>query len=170
MAGHLVPLGEIVATHGLDGWLKLNPFNPNSETLVPGMEVCLEQAGGRTPYELQAIKPHKKQFLIKLRDVNHIDAAQPCVGSVLLVDEAALGALEPGHYYQYQVIGFVVVDRHGVTVGTVTALMSTPGGELYVVQGKEKEYLIPAVREIVERVDFTERKIIIDPPDGLLDL
>ncbi|HYA29058.1 MAG TPA: ribosome maturation factor RimM [Acidobacteriota bacterium] len=170
MAGHFVPLGEIVATHGLDGWLKFNPFNPNSETLTPGLEVCLEQSGSRSSSQIESIKPHKKQVLIKLRDVDHIDVAQPYVGSTLLVDETALGILKNGQYYQYQVIGFAVIDLHGASVGTVTAIMSTPGGELYVVGGRDKEYLIPAVREIIERVDFDERKIVINPPDGLLDL
>jgi 16S rRNA processing protein RimM len=48
--------------------------------------------------------------------------------------------------------------------------MSTPGGDLLVVQGTDKEHLIPANREIVEKVDFTSGKLIINPPDGLLDL
>ena len=170
MAGHFVPLGEIVATHGLDGWLKFNPFNPNSETLTPGLEVSLEKSGGRSTHELEAIKQHKKQLLIKLRDIDHIDEAQPCVGSTLLVDESVLGVLEQGQYYQYQVVGFAVVEPNGATVGIVTAIMSTPGGELYVVQGPDKEYLLPAVREIIEQVDFDQRKIIINPPQGLLDL
>ena len=170
MAGQLVPLGEIVATHGLDGWLKLNPFNPDTEALSAGLEVYLEKAGRQSRHELQAGRPHKKQFLIKLRNVDRIDAAQPYIGSTLLVDESALGALEPGQYYQYQVVGFEVVDLHGNTIGTVSAIMSTAGGELYVVQGPDKEHLIPAAREFIERVDFDARKIVVNPPDGLLDL
>ncbi|MGH7816670.1 MAG: ribosome maturation factor RimM [Candidatus Binatia bacterium] len=170
MAEPLVPLGEIVATHGLDGWLRLNPFNPNSDTLSPGLQVYLEKSGSQSLHELESSKAHKRNFLIKLRGVNHIDTAQQCVGSLLLVGDAALEALEPGQYYQYQVVGFEVFDRHGVRVGKISALMSTAGGELFVVQGEQKEHLIPAVKEIVEKVDFLEKKIIIDPPDGLLDL
>ena len=170
MAEPLVPLGEIVATHGLDGWLRLKPLNPKSDTLSPGLQVFLEKSGSRSVHELESSKAHKRHFLIKLRGVNHIDTAQRCVGSLLLVGEAALDALEPGQYYQYQVVGFEVFDRHGVRVGKISALMSTAGGELYVVQGEQKEHLIPAVKEIVDKVDFHEKKMIIDPPDGLLDL
>jgi ribosomal 30S subunit maturation factor RimM len=45
MAEPLVPLGEIVATHGLDGWLRLNPLNPKSKTLSPGLSVHLQKSG-----------------------------------------------------------------------------------------------------------------------------
>jgi 16S rRNA processing protein RimM len=170
MAEPLVPLGEIVATHGLDGWLRLNPFNPRSETLSPGLEVWLEKSAGRSIHEIESSKPHKKQFLIKLRGVDHIDRARQHLGATLLVDSAALAALEPGQYYQYQVIGFEVVDVNGVVIGAVVSTLSTAGGELYVVQGAKKQHLIPAVKEIVEKVDFTEKKMVINPPDGLLDL
>ena len=170
MAEPLVPLGEFVATHGLDGWLRLNPFNPHSETLSPGLEVFLEHAGARTSHKIESSRPHKKQFLIKLRGVDHIDGARQYIGATLLVDDAALAALAPGQYYQYQVIGFQVVDQDGRVVGTLVSTLSTPGGELYVVQGAAKQHLIPAVKEIVEKVDFAAKKIVINPPDGLLDL
>lgn len=170
MAEPLVPLGAFVATHGLDGWLRFNPFNPNSETLSPGLEVCLEKSGGRSIHEIESSKPHNKQFLIKLRGVNHIDGARQHIGATLLVDDAALAALEPGQYYQYQVIGFQVVDIDGRVIGTLVSTLSTAGGEIYVVQGPTKEHLVPAVKEIVEKVDFAEKKMVINPPVGLLDL
>ena len=170
MVDHSVPLGEIVATHGLDGWLKLNPFNPDSSALSAGMEVCLEKSGQQSIHQLQSSKPHKRQFLIKLRGVDSIDAAQPLIGSTLLISDEALDPLEPGQYYHYQVIGFAVVDVNGAPVGTITGTLSTAGGELYVVRGTDKEHLIPAVKEIIEKVDFDARKVIVNPPQGLWDL
>jgi 16S rRNA processing protein RimM len=170
MAEPLVPLGEIVATHGLDGWLRLNPLNPKSEALSPGLEVRLEKTGAQIIHQIESSKPHKKQFLLKLRGVDRIDSAQPLIGATLLVDDGALAALESGEFYQYQVIGFQVVDLDGSAIGTLVSTLSTPGGELFVVQGATKEHLIPAVKEIVEKVDFDEKKIVINPPEGLLDL
>ena len=170
MVDHSVPLGEIVATHGLDGWLKLNPFNPNSSALSTGVEVCLEKSGQQSLHQLESSKPHKRQFLIKLRGVDSINTGQPLIGSTLLISDDALDPLEPGQYYHYQVIGFAVVDLNGAEVGTVTGTLSTAGGELYVVRGPDKEHLIPAVKEIIEKVDFDDRKVIVNPPQGLLDL
>ncbi len=170
MAEPFVPLGKLVTTHGLDGWLKLNPFNPDTTVFVPGAEVVLERAGDRSNMAIEASKPHKKQFLIKLQGVNSIDIAQRWLGSTVLIDPQALEPLEPGEYYHYQVIGFEVFHIDGQKIGTITSMLSTPGGEIYVVQGVTKEHLIPAVKEFIEKVDFTTKRMIIHPPNGLLDL
>jgi 16S rRNA processing protein RimM len=150
--------------------LKLNAFNPGTGALFPGVEVFLERGGRQSAHQIEASNQHKKQFLIKLRGIDSIDAAAPYVGSILAVGEVALEALPPRQYYHYQVVGFKVFHLNGDLVGTVSSTMSTPGGELYVVQGAVKEHLIPAVREIIEQVDFDAQKIVINPPEGLLDL
>jgi len=170
IAEPLVPLGEIVSTHGLKGWLKFNPFNPASTALVSGTEVIVEKAGNQSIHELEATGPHKHQWLIKLRDINSVDDAERYVGSTLSVAESALEALASGQYYHYQVIGFEVFAVNGERVGTILSTLSTPGGELYVAQGTTKEHLIPAVKEIVEKVDFDAGTMTINPPPGLLEL
>ncbi|HEX7229920.1 MAG TPA: ribosome maturation factor RimM [Candidatus Binatia bacterium] len=166
----LVPLGEIVATHGLRGWLKLNPFNPETTALKPGAEVFIEQAGTQTPLLLEASNPHKRQLLIKLRQIDSIDAAAHYLGTTVSVSHTALELLAPGQYYHYQIIGFEVFTTAGERVGIVQSTMPTSGGELYVVHNGSKEHLIPAVKEIVDKIDFTNRTVTIDPPPGLLDL
>ena len=168
----LVPLGEIVATHGLLGWLKLNPFNPETTALKPGAEVFIAEAEKQTALVLvlEASSPHKRQLLIKLRQVDSIDAAARYVGTTLSVPESALEVLAPGEYYHYQIIGFEVFTTGGERVGVVQSTLATAGGELYLVQSGSKEHLIPAVKEIIDKIDFSNRKVTIDPPAGLLDL
>lgn len=170
MAGQLVPLGEIVATHGLDGRVKLNPFNPDCDALAAGVEIILEKSGRQGIHQIESCRPHKRQFLVKLSNVGHVETAEKLIGSTLLIDESLLDELEPGQFYLYQVVGFAVFDSSGTSIGVVTGTLSTAAGEIFVVQGPDKEHLIPAVREIIEKVDFTEKKLIINPPAGLLDL
>jgi 16S rRNA processing protein RimM len=109
-------------------------------------------------------------LLVKLSSVDQIDAAAKWVGSILYVAEQSLDSLSAGEYYHYQVIGLEVFDTKGERIGVVARTWSTPGGELYIVNGASKEYLIPAVKEIIEKVDLAAGKIIINPPAGLLDL
>ena len=108
--------------------------------------------------------------MIKLRGVNSIDEAKQWIGFQFCVPETALQPLKPGEYYHYQVIGLEVLDLNGARIGVIIRTWSTPGGDLYVVRGADKEHLIPAVKEIVDKVDFAAGKMIINPPDGLLDL
>ena len=82
----------------------------------------------------------------------------------------AIVDLKPGEYYHYQVVGFEVFSTAGERIGVISSVLSTAGGELYVIQGREREHLIPAVKEFIDKVDFDAGKMIIDPPPGLLDL
>ncbi len=67
-------------------------------------------------------------------------------------------------------MGFDVVDLQGRWIGKITRFWPKEGGDLYVVVDPPKEYLIPAVKEIIERVNFAKREVVINPPIGLLDL
>jgi len=78
--------------------------------------------------------------------------------------------LAPDQYYHYQVMGFEVFTISGKRVGVVQSTMATAAGELYVVQSGRKEHLIPAVKEIIDKIDFASRTITINPPAGLLEL
>ena len=166
----LIPYGEIVTTHGLDGWLKLNSFNPETTALSSIGKIYVEKGGISAEYELESSKPHRKQFLIKLRGVDGISEAEKWIGSTLCIAEEALPKLDSGEFYLYQAVGLEVVDLKGEQIGIITRTWATTGGEFYVVQSGNKELFIPAVKEIIEKVDFTTGKMIINPPDGLLDL
>lgn len=170
MSDRLIPLGKIVTTHGIAGWLKLNPFNPQSSALSDVGTVILEKDGVRSSFELESSRPHRRQFLLKLRGIDTIDAGQLWVGSILGVGEERLETPAAGEYYHYQVAGFEVLDLTGARIGIVTAIWSTPAGELYVVTGGDKEHLIPAVKEIVHSVYLESGTLTINPPPGLLDL
>ena len=69
MAEPVVPLGEIVTTHGLRGWLKLNPFNTSTTILTGGLEVILEKSGERWFFHLEESNPQRNQFLINSETV-----------------------------------------------------------------------------------------------------
>jgi hypothetical protein len=106
-----VSLGEIVTTHGLGGWLKLNCYNPDSTVLSPARQVFLERQGIRSPQEIESSQRYRGgQFLVKLRGVDSLTEAEKWVGFVLSVPEEALPSLPSGEYYHYQAIGLEVLD------------------------------------------------------------
>jgi 16S rRNA processing protein RimM len=170
VSDELVALGEIVTTHGIDGWLKLNPYNFKSPLLSALGQVILKKGGTRAPVELESTRPHRRQILLKLRGIDNIDGARQWVGWTLSVREEALATPAPGEYYHYRVIGLEVFDVSGARIGTITRVWSTPGSELYVVASAGKEHLIPAVKQFIISVDFEARQMIVNLPAGLLDL
>jgi 16S rRNA processing protein RimM len=166
----LIPLGELVTTHGIDGWLKFKPYNPETTFFSTSRQIVLEKDGHTSAHEVEASNPQSRYFLLKLRGIDSIEDALNWVGFTVSVREDDLQPLGPGEYYHFQAVGLEVFDTKGERIGVVTRTWSTPAGELYVVQGPEREHLIPAVKEIVEKIDLAAGKLIIDPPEGLLDL
>jgi 16S rRNA processing protein RimM len=166
----IVPLGQVVTTHGIAGWLKLNPYNSESPLLSTLNEVILVRDETRTVVQVESARPHKRQILLKLCGIDDIERASRWVGSTLSVPEDALEIPPRGQYYHYQVIGLEVFDTYGAWIGTLKEIWSTPASELYVVAGADKEHLIPAVKEIIAEVDLSAGRVIVDLPAGLLDL
>ncbi len=170
MSDRLISLGKLVATHGIAGWLKLKTYNLQSPILNSARQIILQKGEINSPHYLELSRPHKGNVLVKLKGINGIDDAKEVVGSTLLVTEEELQPPGPGEYYYYQALGFNVFDTHGVWIGKITRIWFKEGGDLFVVSGASREHLIPAVKEVIEKIDLPGEKMIINPPDGLLDI
>ncbi len=170
MSDRLIPLGKLVATHGIAGWLKLKTYNLQSPILNSARQIILQKGETHSPHYLELSRPHKGHALVKLKGINGINDAKEVVGSTLLVAEEELQPPGPGEYYYYQALGFDVFDTHGTWIGKVTRIWFKEGGDLFVVSGASREHLIPAVKEVIEKIDLPGEKMIINPPEGLLDI
>ncbi len=170
MSDNQIALGDIVATHGVAGWLRLKLFNPRSRTIYSTGEVELARGDSRLTLRVDEAKPHKGLALLKLRGVDDMDAAQDLVGCRVSVRRDAMAPLSGSEYYYQEVVGFEVRDAKGDRIGTITRVWPTQGGDLLVVAAPDKEHLIPAVKEFVRYIDVVRRTVTIDAPEGLLDL
>lgn len=77
---------------------------------------------------------------------------------------------EEGEVYLHELAGFAVVDARGEALGLVTAVEELPSGLMLEVQGKKREFLLPFRKEFVTAVDRTARRLVVDVPEGLIDL
>ena len=170
MSENQIALGDIVATHGVAGWLRLKLFNPQGRTIYSTRELDLARGETRLALAVDEAKPHKRMVLVKLRGVDDMDAAQDLVGYRVSVRQDALAPLGGSEYYYQEVVGFEVRDAKGDRIGTITRIWPTQGGDLLVVAAPGKEHLIPAVREFVRQIDVVRRTVTIDAPEGLLEL
>lgn len=165
-----IPIGKIVGTHGIAGLLKLKSFNPKSVGLLSAQQIWLADGTSCVSYTLDEAKPHKRILLLKLRGIDQIDAAEQLVGHELSIPVDVLGTLSDSEYYYLDVVGFDVFDTKENYLGKVIDVWLKEGGDLYVVEGTDKEHLIPTTREIIEKVDFPNQQVIVDLPEGLLDI
>ena len=99
-----------------------------------------------------------------------MDAAEALAGSELRISDAALQPLPTGSYYHHDLIGCSVETLHGEKIGRVSAVDGDEAGSRLVVQARTGEVLIPMVEGICRSVDVPGKRIVVEPPEGLLDL
>lgn len=140
-------------------------------------EVWLESGDGgrqsRVRKTLEDAWDHKGRKVLKFAGVDTIDDAEPFVGCWVVVPVEQAVQLPEGTYFDHDLVGCAVQDVHRAEVGTVTEVLRIAGNTQLVVRssgGDGREYLIPAVASICVKIAIPEKQIVIDPPDGLLDL
>ncbi|MDX9708287.1 MAG: ribosome maturation factor RimM [Trichloromonas sp.] len=162
-------VGAIVGVHGLRGDLKVRPLTADSDALTYASRLLLvDRKGHELPVVPLRVAPHKGNLLLRLRGMEHIDAVEGLVGREVRMRYEDLPELADDEYYWHQLQGLRVVDRRRGELGRLDDLLATGGHDLYVVNGRFGEVLIPAVGRFVLDVDPDAGVMTVDLPEGLV--
>lgn len=173
-ASRRVVVGRVRGAHGLRGRLRVQCFGDSAEVL-PGLDRVMLGRDGDDPdatsYRVEAVAPGRgDEVRMSLAGVCRRDEAEDLRGRWVLTDASGFEALPPGEYWGFQLIGCRVETRDGQAVGSVRDIWSNGAQPLLVVaDASGREQLIPAVRELVARVDVEGRRIVVDAIPGLLE-
>jgi len=167
----LIPVGKIIGTHGIKGLVKVFSFSGNIDSLKSAKTVFLKgSAGFNQEVELQKIALRSGGFILGFTGYDSIELAQPLIGSEINLRRDQLPEPEEDEYYWRDLIGLDVVTDQELELGRIVDIFETGSSDIYVVQGGSKEYLIPAIADVIVNVDISSNKMTIKPLDGLLDL
>ena len=168
----LVALAQVVRPHGRRGEVKALLLTDEPALLADLADCALWDGRGDTPEpcRIRQCRLVRGAAIVALEGVDSIEAAERLVGRFLAVSQEALAPLPRGIFYAAHLAGARVVTEEGLEVGVFVGLEEAPGHDLWVVKAGGREHLIPAVAEIVRRVDVAARRITIRPPEGLLEL
>jgi 16S rRNA processing protein RimM len=119
---------------------------------------------------LTAVRFQGGRPVVGVAGVETIDAAERLAGLELRIPAEKLAALPPGTFYHHDLVGCRVETGSGTPVGVVEGVEGTLGGSRLVVAGAGGEILIPLAVGICTTIDVDGKRIVIDPPEGLLDL
>lgn len=167
----LIPIGKIIATHGIKGHMKLNSYSGNTESLRSIRSVILKFPDGQLrECQLKSFNANSGKFIISLKEFDDIDQLAPMIGCELCVQRSQLPALHEDEYYWTDLIGLTVETIDGTRLGVLKNIFETGSSDVYVVRGNEREYLIPAIGDVIKKIDLSDGIMVINPLDGLLDL
>lgn len=165
-----VTIGKISRVRGVKGEVVVVPLTDDPQRFLKLEEVTVTGDENSQQFFVERAREFKGKVLLKLRQVDSPEEARKLVGAFLEIERDQLVRLSEGSYFIFDIIGLEVVTTKGERIGAVKDVVSLPANDLYIVEGDEKLYHIPATKEVVERIDLKQKKIIIEPIEGLLDL
>ena len=167
----MVLVGRIARAHGNRGQVIVDPATDfPDERFKPGSVLLLRRDGAIERVEVESVRFHRGRPIIGLAGVGTMNAAEALAGMELRVSVDALQSLPAGSYYHHDLIGCSVETLGGEPVGRVKAVEGDGAGSRLVVERADGDVLIPMVEGICAAVDIAARRIVVSPPDGLLDV
>jgi 16S rRNA processing protein RimM len=168
-----VVVARIGRPHGVRGEVTVEVRTDDPDLrFVPGTDLRTEPAD-RGPLTLAGVRWHREVLLLAFAGVESREAAEELRGIELVVPVAELPALEdPDEFYDHQLVGLAARLPDGAPLGEVTAVRHE-GNSLLVVRRSDPdapELLVPFVSAIVPTVDVAGGFVVVDPPEGLLEL
>jgi 16S rRNA processing protein RimM len=172
-----VVVGHVSKPHGTKGELFIWPLTDRPEsTFVPGVRLLLADSTGNLPdeegppMEITAARPYRRGYLVSVRGIVDRNAADPLHGRYLLRPFAEVEPAGEDEIFYHRLLGLRVVTTDGEEVGEVLEVHHMEPADLLEVSRGDRTVLIPFRREIVERWDLEAGILVLDPPEGLLDL
>jgi 16S rRNA processing protein RimM len=166
-------VGRVVRAHGLRGELVVEPRTDNIEArFSPGTVLTVRgsRASGPGTLTVVAARRHGDRLLVTVEEVADRDAAEALRTAELTAPALAGDTGDPDEFHDHQLEGLTAVLADGTTVGTVTAVLHGAGGELLTIARPGRaEALVPFVAAIVPEVDVAGGRLVLDPPEGLLE-
>jgi 16S rRNA processing protein RimM len=168
-------VGVVVRPHGLRGELVVDVRTDSPEERF-AVGAVLTRAGADGVAEgvltVESSRPHSGRLLVRFAETPDRSAAEALSGTRLLIDPATLPPTgDPDEFHVHQLEGLAAELADGTVVGTVREVVHGPGGELLVLdRPHQPDALVPFVRAIVPTVDLDGGRVVLTPPEGLLDL
>jgi 16S rRNA processing protein RimM len=165
-------VGRVAKAHGIRGDLAVEVRTDDPDLrFAPGTELETDPAE-RGPLTVDAVRWHQGRLLVRFRGVADRTAAEALRGTLLVADSSSSPPTDdPDEFWDHDLVGLAAVLGDGTVVGEVIEVLHPPGSDVLVVRrGDDRELLVPFVAAIVPQVDLAGRRVVLDPPEGLLEL
>jgi len=165
-----INIGYIRKPHGLRGNVRVESLSDVPFRFDDLDNITLELPGGlRESRAIEYCKPDGAHWLMKLLGIDTPEQAHHLRGAYIQVTADNAATLPDGAYYIFEVVGCTVVTTNGKEIGVLKEVMPLPANDVFVVNTRDGEALIPAIRDVVAAVNLEDGKIVIRPMPGLFE-
>jgi 16S rRNA processing protein RimM len=166
----LLEIGRIIRPHGLAGRMKVLSYLESQDVLDELAEVFIgRRAQETTAFPLDAVQTGREFFILKLGGIEDKDAALKIMGSSVWMPSEQMKKLPDGEYYWNEIIGLEVVTEGGRVLGRIESVFPTGSNDVYVCRGMEKEILLPAIGDVILKIDRDHGIMVVRLMKGLTE-
>ncbi|MBC7317056.1 MAG: 16S rRNA processing protein RimM [Chloroflexi bacterium] len=158
-------IGQIVAPRGVRGELKVRCESEDPQRFLSLKEVFLGE--GRARFAVRAVRFFKGQILLQLHGIEDRNEAERWRDAYVQIPIEEGLPLGENEYYYHQIEGLTAVTEEGEVLGQVVEILPTGANDVYVVRGEREEILLPAIREVILRVDLEKGLLVVHLLEGL---
>lgn len=167
----LILIGHVIRPHGLTGQLRIVSYSESKETFFRAGSVFLSLDKKEFfENEVVSLKFQGSAYILRLSHINSVDAAERYKGAEILISKESLTKKDTDEFFWYELIGLDVYLLSGKYLGVLKRIFSTGANDVYIVEGEGREYLIPATHQVIKEIIIGDKKMIISPIKGLLDI
>ena len=120
------------------------------------------------PFALEGFRLHQGAALLKLKGCHDRTTVEKLRGQWVQIPIEEAVSLEQDEYYEYQIVGLAVWTADGEYLGTVDEIISTGANDVYVVRGEGREALIPAIEDVVLKINLAQGQLVVELMEGLI--
>ena len=125
------------------------------------------EKGRPEPYEILETIPQPPRLILRLKGIEKIEEVEPLIGKEILIKKEMLPELGEKEYYWMDILGMKVETEEGNRIGKVKEIFTTGANDVYVVEGKRGEILLPAIEEVIQNIDLKRGVMKVVRMEGL---
>ena len=162
-------IGQIVNTFGIKGEVKVNSFTADVTKFETLKEILVENKKELIPFKIENVKYQKNVVILKLKGINTVEEANNLRNCYIKIDRKDEPKLPEGTYYIADLIGLEAYSDQGFLLGRVEDIYNYGSSDIYEIKDENgKKILIPAIKDVLKKVDLENGKIIVHLIEGLI--
>ena len=162
-------IGQIVNTFGIKGKVKVVPFTDDITQFDTLKQIYIEKRKNLELFEIEKSNYHKNMIILKLKGIDTPEQAESLRNCYIKINRKDARKLPEGTYFIVDLIGLDVYTDEEKLLGTLEDIYNAGSSDIYVVRTSEgKQILLPAIKDVIKKVDIENKKVIVHIIEGLI--
>lgn len=159
-----IEFGKIVNTHGIKGEIKIYSYTNSPNNILTLKKVYIENV----EHEIEKVRYASNMFIMKLKGIDKIEDTSSIMNKEIFREISTQELENEEEFFVRDLIGLDILDNNNKYIGKLKDIINTGANDIYIVEKEDgKELLIPAIKQVVNKIDIKEKHIIVTLMEGL---